>query len=296
MSRFLFSFRKQGIITPGQPETPPDPGLSIPSFLPKAVSAFTTDDIGMPISIPYTDAGGVISGPILFEVVGVNHHTSDAYPQTITLMTKNIIRRAAFDAKETGPKQSIENIDFIDRPGAGNNRWKCSNIRQWLNSDAANSWWTANYENNEYDAAPTSDNVDGTDGAYANAPGFLAGFSNEVIQHLTEITNTTALYTNEGTSETTVDKVFLPSITEMFGVTNDGIYEGTHLYLRFPTYEAGGNPSRIKQWNGKVDYYWLRSPDCKRCQMMRCVTDEGADNWAEAYAGGYGITPIIVIH
>ena len=81
-----------------------------------------------------------------------------------------------------------------------------------------------------------------------------------------------------GGSETTKDKVFLPSITEMFGVTNDGIYEGTHLYLRFPTYEAGGNPSRIKQWNGNVDYYWLRSPDRKRCQMMRCVTDEGADN------------------
>ena len=89
MSRFLFSFRKQGTVTPDQPETPSYPGSSIPSFLPKAVSAFITDDIGMEISIPYSNEGSGISGPILFEVVGIGHHASDALNSlTITLMTK----------------------------------------------------------------------------------------------------------------------------------------------------------------------------------------------------------------
>jgi predicted DNA-binding transcriptional regulator AlpA len=42
-------------------------------------------------------------------------------------MTKNIIRFAAFDAKEPNNPDS-------DRKKHGNSRWSLSNIRQWLNS------------------------------------------------------------------------------------------------------------------------------------------------------------------
>jgi hypothetical protein len=56
-------------------------------------------------------------------VVGVNHHKENS----LTLMTKNIIRFAAFDAKELNNPNS-------DRKKHGNNRWSLSNIRQWLNS------------------------------------------------------------------------------------------------------------------------------------------------------------------
>ena len=72
-------------------------------ILTKQISEFTNSDIGTTVLIPYTDSTGKIllnEGKIEFEVVGVNHHTSDVHPQTITLMTKNIIRQAAFDAKE----------------------------------------------------------------------------------------------------------------------------------------------------------------------------------------------------
>ena len=99
MRRFSISFRRQGNVTPEPLET----DLVKLGILKKQISEFSNADIGkVDVSIPYTDASGVISGPIVFEVVGVNHHkdTNNADTPTITLMTKNIIRTAAFDAAE----------------------------------------------------------------------------------------------------------------------------------------------------------------------------------------------------
>ena len=83
MSRFSFSFIKQGT-TP--PITPSESDLVELGILPKQVSEFTTADIGTIISIPYTDPTGKIllnDGNIEFEVVGVNHHTTTEYPKQL---------------------------------------------------------------------------------------------------------------------------------------------------------------------------------------------------------------------
>ena len=247
-------------------------------ILTKPIGEFSNDDIGTEVSIPYTDASGVIRGPIVFEVVGVNHHTTTEYQKTITLMTKNIIRKAAFDAKEPNNTDS-------NRKDKGNNRWSVSNIRQWLNSDgAAGSWWTAQHE---YDEAPTSGNVSDAAGAYADAPGFLAGFSADVLQHFTDITNTTNLNNVDGGgTETTVDKVFLPSSTEM-GYGN--LTEGTKL----PKFTD--DDSRKKKCRD-TEGYLLRSPvyvDTGNVYMV--------DAWAQSFntranLGINGIAPIIVLH
>ena len=256
-------------------------------ILEKPISDFTNADIGTEISIPYTDAGGVIRGPIVFEVVGVNHHTTTEYQKTITLMTKNIIRKAAFDAAEPNNTNS-------DRKNGGNNRWSVSNIRQWLNSDgAAGKWFTAQHE---YDASPTSGNVSSADSAYADAPGFLAGFSDDLLQHFTDITNITALHSVDGgVTETTVDKVFLPSYTEMGFVNSNGTAEGSHLSVRYPNAN-----SRIKQWNGSADIYWTRSPyRVKSSAYVYFINAEGNNGSGTSYTSAtsnFGIAPIIVLH
>ena len=274
MSRFLLSFRRQGT---GGIATPSD--LVELGILTKQISEFSNDDIGTEVSIPYNNEGSGISGPIIFEVVGVNHHTSEEHPKTITLMTKNIIRKAAFDAAEPDNPDSM-------RKDNGNNRWSVSNIRQWLNSDGvAGKWFTAQHE---YDAPPTSGNVSSADGAYADAPGFLAGFSANVLQHFTDITNTTALCNADGGgSETTVDKVFLPSRTEMgYGKIN-GIAEGTHLSVKYPDID-----SKIKNYQ----YYWMRSTyDGSDTFTMSYINNTGSVFDELAYCG-YGIAPIIVLH
>ena len=219
MRRFSMSFRRQGAVTPSEPSVSDLVSLGI---LTKPISKFSNSDIGTEVSIPYSNEGSGISGPIVFEVVGVNHHTTSEHPKTITLMTKHIIRKAAFDAAEPNNTNS-------NRKNNGNNRWSVSNIRQWLNSSgAAGSWWTAQHD---YDAPPTSGNVFDAAGAYADAPGFLAGFSANVLQHFTDITNTTVLHSVDnggisGSGEGTDDKVFLPSSTEM-GYVN--LTEGSQL-------------------------------------------------------------------
>ena len=278
---YILSFKRKGTVTPSESD------LVALGILPKQISEFTNADIGTEISIPYTDAGGVISGPIIFEVVGVNHHTNSEHQQTITLMTKNIIRNAAFYAKESGNPDS-------NRAEYGNNHWKCSNIRQWLNSlEAAGSWFIEKYENNEYDASPTADRVYNADGAYADEPGFLAGFSADVLQHFTGITNTTAVPTADGGgSETTVDKVFLPSLTEMgYGNTNN-IVEGTYLSLKYKD-----DNSKIKQWNGSNDAYWMRTPyPVMRASYVYAVSTSPNIAYYPTANSNIGIAPIIVLH
>ena len=240
-------------------------------ILTKQISEFSNSDIGTEVSIPYSNEGSGISGPIVFEVVGVNHHTNSEHDKTITLMTKFLIRKAAFDAAEPSNSNS-------DRKSYGNNRWSVSNIRQWLNSSgAAGSWFTAQHE---YDAAPT----------YASEPGFLAGFSANVLQHFTDITNTTNLNkVDGGGTETTVDKVFLPSFTEMGLATG----EGSHLSIRYP--DAN---SRIK--SGADGIYWTRSPYIvMNPHHVGYINPEGnSPNYVffmDASADN-GIAPIIVLH
>ena len=280
---YILGFKRKGTVTP------PLSDLVELGILPKQISEFTNADIGTEVLIPYNDPTGKIllnNGCIEFEVVGVNHHTTTEYSQTITLMTKNIIRDAAFDAKEKNSTNSYYKE-------CGNNRWSVSNIRQWLNSSgAANSWFKPQHD---YDEAPTPDNVYITaNGAYAADPGFLAGFSSEVLQHFTDITNTTALCnTDGGGTETTIDKVFLPSCTEMGFGNNDGITEGSKL----PKFTD--NSSRWKGNEG--DCYWLRSLLVNNDQSSNYIytvwyVQYGNNRYGNAYEGRFGIAPTIVLH
>ena len=285
MKRFILSHKYKKSESSGGSGSASD--LVALGILKKPVSEYTNEDINneeySKVLIPYTDPTGKIllnNGCIEFELVVVNHHKdiNNADTPTITLMTKNIIRTAAFDAAEPSNSNS-------DRKSYGNNRWKHSNIRQWLNSSgAANSWFTAQHT---ADAAPT----------YASEPGFLAGFSKDVLQHFTAITNTTVVpNVDGGGSETTEDKVFLPSWTELLGRPNYDIEEGSHLSVRYPSNDYYDYSKLVKKWNGSSYYYWMRSP-VRETSYYTIYVDGAGDNYYEyAYNGNFGIAPIIVLH
>lgn len=260
-------------------------------ILPKPISEFTDADIGSTILIPYNDESGKIllnDGCIEFEVVGVNHHKdiSDESKPTITLMTKNIIRYAAFDAKEPNNPLIDSYWETKERDTGGNNRWLVSNIRQWLNSEgAAGEWFTPQHD---YDEAPTIDKVNdyykNKKGAYADDPGFLVGFSNEIKQHFATVRNKTILCYEDKLSlsknfEETEDRAFLPSYTEMgFGNLDDNNPEGSHLAKRFTDYE-----SRVK--SGAVTdvpncWYWMRTPIIYHANASSELLYVGGDGWA----------------
>ena len=97
-----------------------------------------------------------------------------------------------------------------------------------------------------------------------------------------------------GGFERTVDKVFLPSYTEMFGLNNSGsigeIAEGSKL----PKFTD--NNSRIKQLNGADGHYWMRSPNTNSHYYTKRINTYGYYQDNNSYNGYMGIAPIIVLH
>ena len=158
-------------------------------------------------------------------------------------------------------------LNAISRVVYGSGRWKESAVRQYLNSAAAaNNWWTMQ---NAWDRPPS---------VAATMRGFLAGCSAEFLSILEPVEVVTALNTQEGfaeETETTMDRIFLPSLQEMYvtpqlaGVEGEdwdyfkelaaeagrtGKYAQYGTYPELITYNAGDTSSPV--------YVWLRS--CSR--------------------------------
>jgi hypothetical protein len=75
------------------------------------------------------DTGTLYNGkPIIWKIADKGH---TGYPSgAVTLITERIISLKCFDAIESGNSDG-------NRRSYGNNRWTLSNVRQWLNSQAA---------------------------------------------------------------------------------------------------------------------------------------------------------------
>lgn len=89
----------------------------------------------------------------------------------------------------------------------GDSRWYKSAYRQYLNSDAAaGGWWTPQ---DEWDMKP--DRAD-------TVPGFLSGFSDDFKNALSRVKVVTYgnNVTDDGSAVVTYDKIFLPSLQEIY--------------------------------------------------------------------------------
>ncbi len=110
------------------------------------------------------------------------------------------------------------NLNGLHPVGYGDNRWHKSAYRQYLNSDApAKEWWTPQ---DEWDMKP--DQAD-------TVPGFLAGFSDDFKNALTRTKVVTYgnTVTDDGSAVVTYDKIFLPSLQEIYcspQVSGEGTY------------------------------------------------------------------------
>lgn len=107
----------------------------------------------------------------------------------------------AFLAKPNG------NLNGLHPVGYGDNRWYKSAYRQYLNSDLpAKQWWKPQ---DEWDMKP--DQAD-------TVPGFLAGFSDDFKNALTRVKVVTCGNTiiNNGSAVVTYDKIFIPSLEEVY--------------------------------------------------------------------------------
>ena len=118
------------------------------------------------------------------------------------------------------------NLNSCQEMAYGWNRWKTSAIRQYLNSAAGvGQWWTAQ---DEWDIAPDQ---------LTTKAGFLSGCPEAFVNALKEVKvvtypNTVFDDTGGNTPDITYDKVFLPSLEEMY-ITAQKAGEGeAHEYWK----------------------------------------------------------------
>ena len=116
-------------------------------------------------------------------------------------------------------KYADSGVNNMQRASYGYNRWSHSGMRQWLNSSATKgNWWTAQ---NVFDRPPDQ---------LTSIDGFMAGLDEDFLEVVQPIQITTALNTvsdsSIGTTETTIDKFFCPSLQEEYIVPQLADVEG----------------------------------------------------------------------
>lgn len=249
------------------------------------------DISALPVGAKVKDTGTTYYGsPIIWQVADKNH---SGYPaNSVTLVAANILKIAAFDAKESGNSDS-------NRISGGNNRYALSNIRQWLNKSGS-PWYVAQHS---ADATPSSENVN--DNPYDGQSGFLTDFSAQMKAALLDTTLTVAKATVDGGgSESVVDKVFLLSKQEVGLGSENSIAEGSLIALFSsgqssrlckPTANAvsnstytSSNLSASQDW-----WWWLRSPWSSNSNRMRIVNTNGSGFGSVAYNGSLGVRPAL---
>lgn len=228
--------------------------------------------------------------PIVWIIADKNH---EGYPaNTVTLISEKILCLKAFDAKEPNNSDS-------DRKRYGNNRYKYSNLLQWLNSGLSN-WYSAQHG---ADTPPISNNVDGWN-PYDSEPGFLYNFSSDLKNAMVSISlKTTVPSVDGGGSENVTSKIFLASTTEVGLDNENGIAEGTRFPIfdgndsrkAYPTSEAVSksnytNPSLVtvsKPWR-----WCLRTPYPSSSYNVRSVVVDGSLGSYNAFIGHNSVRPL----
>jgi hypothetical protein len=234
--------------------------------------------------------GRLYGKPITWVIADQNHK---GYPDgAVTVVAADILKLAAFDAKE--PENEKGN-----RADYGNNNYRESNIRAWLNSAKGPGKWFE--KTHRQDAPPIESNV--SCNPYADDSGFLAEFAEEERSAILATELFTVLPKSEGGGRNrVVDKVFLLSAAEA-GFSGDDT-EGYPLVL------FTDDASRIAQLSpeaaenlaykhdlirpGETWFWWLRTPVASySCYVryVRYVRTGGTLSDTGAYRGTYGLRP-----
>lgn len=239
------------------------------------------------------DIGSIYNGLPLDGIILGHDHDGKGIT---SFVSEKIITLKCFDAKEPG------NSDEYRRK-YGNNRYKVSNILQWLNSDgAAGNWYVAQHE---ADAPPTDGNVWVNYNEYDQEAGFLSFLSQGMKDALKTVSKTTVKCSIDGDgSEAISAKIHLLSATEV-GLKNENEIEEGKIYdyfsqsnnderrTAYPT-EPCVNKSEHTETllaTSKKYYYWLRTPIYGTTEHTRHVEIRGSRSGNQANRGYYGVRP-----
>lgn len=226
---------------------------------------------------------------------------------TLLLISQNILSMKTYDAAECGTYNSYEGVDYWSSDNyiiqddtltalvRGNNDWRRSNIRTWLNSSSE----VVTYE----DQAPTRGAV-GVN-YYSNEPGFLYSFTEEEQNALVPVTHSypaNSLYLADGieTLETS-DLVFLLSSDELelLRIAGISIYAKPTEACMANDLNVEGYSSFLSNYQIEEYYWWLRDNPGEAVNRAFAVTTPlEEDLEIYAYSVGvytYGIRPAICV-
>jgi hypothetical protein len=110
-------------------------------------------------------------------------------------------------------------------------------------------------------------------------PAILALMPSEVQDSIREINKTTSAGSKSTTINTTSDKLFLLSETEIFGVLK---YSYSGEGLQYTYYKAGN--SKVKSISGSTCRWWSRSPNVNNTSEFCYVETDGSASTASASA------------
>ena len=195
-----------------------------------------------------------------------------------------------FTARSTTYHTADGKHNFTERCAYGSNRWKTSAARQWLNSDAAPVPEESEVVSNWYTRQTVFDRLPGG----AKLAGYLYGLDPELKAVICPVKVKTALPDQEriegATYEETEDKVWLASMTEVYGSNNNNVAEGS----QFEYWKDTTNAAKIKYQGSTARGWWLRGPYPGIAYVVRVVNSSGALNYIYAnYA--YGFVPGLCI-
>ena len=174
------------------------------------------------------------------------------------------------------------NLNSMQETGYGWNRWKTSAIRQYLNSSAPiGAWWKAQ---DEWDIAPNE---------LTTKAGFLSGCPEPFINAIKPVevkTYINTVYDSTQQAEDydlTYDKVFLPSLEEMY-INPQKFGEGeVHEYWK----RRSGRTQPFAQWNTypELIHYAVENHASAQYVRLRSASRDDANNtWIVGSSGIVG--------
>lgn len=193
--------------------------------------------------------------------------------------------------------QTNGQLNAISRVLFGYGRWSQSALRQYLNSDAAaGAWWTPK---NGWDRPPAR---------HKSVAGFLANGSAEFRAVLRPVKVVTVRNAQEGfaeDTETTWDRIFLPSLQELYIETQQAEGEAWQYYQALAA--EAGLPGRFPQYAARpvLKKYpinnqttavgvWLRSCSPDHANGVRMVDSFGLVGGSGAFMGYHGCPACVI--
>lgn len=187
------------------------------------------------------------------------------------------------------------NLNSMQETAYGWNRWKTSALRQYLNSEQAKGkWWTPQ---DEWDIAPDQ---------LATKDGFLCGMPADMLKALKTVKVVTYANTVQdgGEADITYDRVFLPSLEQLF-INPQIAGEGTvHEYWQ----RRSGMKTKMQQYQTyprMISYavenhtspqnVRLRSAYRGNANSTWCVYSSGGVNGYYGAWGAIRFSPLVVV-